>query len=141
MSELQGDATKMRLFAAMVDGLFAFLASLLLSSQIPGLTPLARGIVLVGSYLGYFYLQEAVWGRTLGKFFFRLRVVRLDGGPARWRASFWRTLLRVLEVNPVLLGALPGGLVVMWSKRKQRLGDMLARALVVRQKNADQARA
>src|SRR5262249_5780869 len=135
MSELQGDATKMRLFAAMVDNLCAGLFCILLSSQIPGLPPVVRGVILVCGYLGYFYFPEATWGRTLGKWLFGLRVIRLDGRPAGWGQSFWRTLLRVVEVNPVLLGAIPGGLVVMWTKRKQRLGDIFGHALVVRRKD------
>jgi uncharacterized RDD family membrane protein YckC len=133
----------MRLFAAGVDNICAGLLCILLSSQIPGLLPITRGAILVGAYLGYFFFQEALAGRTLGKWLFGLWVVRLDGHPAGWSASFWRTILRILEVNPVLLGALPGGLVVAWSKRKQRLGDMLGRALVVRQSDVarDGARA
>jgi uncharacterized RDD family membrane protein YckC len=82
--------------------------------------------------LGYFFFQEALWGATLGKRAFGLRVVRLDGRPAGWSASFWRTILRILEVNPALLGAIPEGLAVTWSKRKQRLGDMLAHRVMVR---------
>ena len=84
------------------------------------------------AYLGYFFVQEGMWGATVGTRVFGLRVVRLDGGSAGWSASFWRTILRVLEVNPILFGAIPGGLAVTRSKRKQRLGDMLARTIVVR---------
>jgi uncharacterized RDD family membrane protein YckC len=134
MSELQGDATKTRLFAAMVDNTFATLLCIPLAARLPGpLTPVTRGVILVTVYLGYFFVQEAVWHATLAKRFFGLRVVRLDGRPAGWSASFWRTILRILEVNPVLLGMIPGGLVVTWSKRKQRLGDMLAGTVVARQ--------
>jgi uncharacterized RDD family membrane protein YckC len=129
----------MRLFAAMCDNTCATLLCIPLASRLPGpLSPVTRGVILVAAYLGYFFLQEAAWGATLGKRIFGLRVVQLDGCPAGWMASFWRTILRVLEVNPLLLGAIPGGLAVTWSKRKQRLGDMLARTIVVRQ--ADLAR-
>ena len=37
----------------------------------------------------------------------------------------------VIEVNPLLLGGLPAGLVVIATERKQRIGDLLAGTLVV----------
>jgi uncharacterized RDD family membrane protein YckC len=40
-------------------------------------------------------------------------------------------LLRLVEVNPLLVGGLPAGIVAVLSPRKQRLGDMLAGTLVV----------
>ena len=133
MTELKGDATKTRLFAAMFDNVIATLVCIPLAAKLPGpLSATARGVILVVIYLGYFFVQEAAWGATLGKRIFGLRVVQLDGRTAGWVASLWRTLLRLLEVNPVLFGAIPGGLAVTWSKRKQRLGDMLARTVVIR---------
>ena len=145
MPELQGDATKERLFAAGIDNACATLLAIPMASRIPGpFSPVARGVILIVVFLGYFLLQEAIWGATLGKRVFGLRVVRLDGTPAGWSAAFWRTILRVLEVNPVLFGAIPGGLAVTWSKRKQRLGDMLAHTVVVRRADLvqeEQARA
>ncbi len=43
-----------------------------------------------------------------------------------------RSLLRIIEVSRVVLGDVPGALVVVFSKRKQRMGDILAETLVVR---------
>jgi uncharacterized RDD family membrane protein YckC len=133
MPDLQGDATKERLFAAAVDNTVATLFAIPLAARLPvPLSPVARGVILVVAFLGYFFFQEGLWGATLGKRLFGLRVVRLDGQPAGWLPVLWRTILRIVEVNPILFGALPGGLAVTWSKRKQRLGDMLARTVVVR---------
>ncbi|MCP3963087.1 MAG: hypothetical protein GY719_35050 [bacterium] len=42
-----------------------------------------------------------------------------------------RTLLRVFEVNPLLFGSLPAGLLVAFTKKHQRLGDSLAGTVVV----------
>jgi uncharacterized RDD family membrane protein YckC len=39
--------------------------------------------------------------------------------------------MTILEVNPLLLGGLPAGLVIISTKRKQRIGDLLAGTLVV----------
>jgi uncharacterized RDD family membrane protein YckC len=43
-----------------------------------------------------------------------------------------RTLLRIVEVNPLLFGGLSAGLSIAATKRHQRLGDILAGTLVVR---------
>jgi hypothetical protein len=45
-----------------------------------------------------------------------------------------RTLLRVIEVNPILLGALPAGIMLLVTKRRQRLGDLLAGTVVISNK-------
>jgi uncharacterized RDD family membrane protein YckC len=42
--------------------------------------------------------------------------------------------MRVIEVNPVLLGALPAGIAIISSDLKQRMGDSLAGTLVVSDK-------
>jgi len=39
--------------------------------------------------------------------------------------------MRVLEVNPVLLGAFPAALSVVFSPKHQRFGDKLAGTIVV----------
>ena len=132
---LVGNATKERLFAATIDNFLAMMICVLFASRLPGdLSPLARWGIAGAAYLTYFLVQEAIWGTTIGKRVFHLRVSRLDGSEVGWSDTIWRTLLRVLEVNPLLAGAIPGGLAVAFSKRKQRLGDMLAGTVVVHQK-------
>jgi uncharacterized RDD family membrane protein YckC len=133
MTDLQGSATKERLLAVMIDNAVATLLCLLVGAKIPvHLSPAGRWSIAILGYLIYFLVQEAVWGSTLGKRAFGLQVIRLDGGQVGWKEAGWRTLLRILEVNPLLLGAIPGGLAVAWSKRKQRLGDLIAGTLVVK---------
>jgi uncharacterized RDD family membrane protein YckC len=129
---LAGDGTKRRVFAMGVDNLLALFLGALCGAHAPVVSPEAKGTVSVVIYLGYYFLQEGALGATLGKLLFGLRVLRLDGTRAAWREAGLRTLLRVLEVNPLVFGVLPGGLIVAFSKRKQRLGDMLARTVVVR---------
>jgi uncharacterized RDD family membrane protein YckC len=78
----------------------------------------------------YFWIGEAHWGRTLGKRFADLRVVRTDGGRIGYGAAFVRTLLRAVDWLPTayLIGA-----VAIWvTKRNQRLGDLVAGTVVVR---------
>jgi uncharacterized RDD family membrane protein YckC/ribosomal protein L37E len=84
---------------------------------------------LSGSFV-YYWICEGVWGRTLGKRLFDLRVVRVDGAPAGLGRAFVRTALRPVDALPAayLLGA-----GVIWlTRRDQRLGDLAAGTVVVR---------
>ena len=128
---LTGDGTKRRVFAMAVDNLAALVLGALAGSNLPVGDGQIRGFVAVLFYLACYFVQEGVWSTTIGKRLFGLTVRLLDGSPARWQASGVRTITRLLEVNPLVLGVLPGGLLVAFSKRHQRLGDILAGTVVV----------
>ena len=89
---------------------------------------------LCSAHLAYFFVFEALWSRTPGKYLFGLRVCQLDGSRCTLRSAMLRTLLRVIEVNPLLFGALPAGIVLLITERKQRLGDILAGTVVISNK-------
>jgi uncharacterized RDD family membrane protein YckC len=79
----------------------------------------------------YTLVVEAAWGRTLGKSLLGLEVVRdKDGGPCGWPRSLVRNIIRPFDV--LFFYGMPGALVVMVTKRRQRLGDLAAGTLVVR---------
>jgi uncharacterized RDD family membrane protein YckC len=83
----------------------------------------------------YFPVTEGLTGRSLGKFITRIIVVDEHGRkPGLWKAIL-RTLTRLVEVNPFLFGAIPAGVTVLVSKKKQRLGDMLAHTYVLKRKD------
>jgi uncharacterized RDD family membrane protein YckC len=87
---------------------------------------------LVAMLIAYPALMEGLWGgRTLGKAMVGLRVVRVDGGPIGLSQATVRAALGLLEVWGTL-GSL-GLFVILLSKRDQRLGDMAAGTLVLRQ--------
>ncbi len=83
---------------------------------------------------GYFAVSEiAMNGRTLGKYAFGLRVVKDDGSSLTRADLLLRNLIRVFDSMPIL-NAL--GLVVMLiSPRAQRLGDIAARTIVIRERS------
>ena len=138
MTDLKGDATKTRFFAAWIDITIAFILCIAVGARLPGpLSSPVRWAIAAAVFVGYFFVQEGAWGTTLGKRVFGLRVVRLDGSVAGWQEALARSVLRLVEVNPVLLGALPAALAVAWSRRKQRLGDMIAGTLVIRRQTQD----
>lgn len=75
-------------------------------------------------------LFEGLLSRTLGKMLNGLVIAQLDGQPCSWKQAFIRTAFRALEANPVL-GWLPAGIRVVWSRRHQRFGDLYAGTVVV----------
>ena len=129
-----GDASKARLIAVFIDHLLAFALMMLAVAFVPESLPLLKLIFFILIYLAYFVVLEALWSRTLGKFFQGLIVRKLDGSPCGWTAALIRGALRLVEVNPLLLGGLPAGLAIIASERKQRIGDMLAGTVVVSNK-------
>jgi len=129
-----GDVSKARLLAMFIDHLIAFAFMLLVVALIPESLPILKAVLFFLVYLGYFVVLEALWSRTLGKFFQGLIVRKLDGTLCDWKASLIRNGLRIIEVNPLLLGALPGGIAILASRRKQRIGDMVAGTLVISKK-------
>ena len=86
----------------------------------------------IAAVLLYYIALEGRFGWTLGKLALGIRVVNGDGDPPGFVSALLRTLARLVEVNPILLGGLPAGIVVGLSAKRQRLGDMLAGTYVLR---------
>ena len=78
--------------------------------------------------LAYYVVMEKQWGGTLGKLALGLRVVKEGGEPLDWGTSLIRNILRIVDG---FLFYLVGAIIVWTSKKKQRLGDMVAHTLVV----------
>jgi uncharacterized RDD family membrane protein YckC len=82
---------------------------------------------------GYDVLFEVLAsGRTLGKRWNGLRVVRTGGQPITLLPSLARNLLRLVDFLP--FGYLVGIVAVLWTPRNQRLGDLVAGTLVIRER-------
>lgn len=77
-------------------------------------------------------------GRTPGKRVAGIRVVGLRGEPVGFRASAVRNVLRIIEFALVYL---PAVVSVLLTKRNQRLGDLAAGTVVVREVFGGRARA
>lgn len=129
-----GEVSKERFIAAFVDNLIGFALMMAVAILIPEGFPVIKVIFYILIYFVYFIVFEAVWSRTLGKYFQGLIVRKLDGSRCDWKSALIRGTLRLIEVNPFLLGGLPAGLVIISSSRKQRLGDILAGTVVVSDK-------
>ena len=96
----------------------------------------ARAILIIGQFLilwGYFVAFEAIWdGQTPGKRVLGLRVVRNGGGGVDVGASAARNLIRFVDFLP--FGYFVGMVSVIANQRNQRLGDLVAGTIVVRER-------
>lgn len=128
---MTGNSGRPRIFAFVIDNLLAMVAAFIVLAALKTGNPYLGAGALCLTYLGYFFLFEALWSRTPGKYLQGLVVVGADGRRCGWRAALVRTLLRVLEANPLLFGGVPAGVAILASKRNQRLGDRAAGTLVV----------
>jgi uncharacterized RDD family membrane protein YckC len=85
---------------------------------------------------GYFTLFEAYWnGRTPGKRIARIRVIQRTGRPIGLLESMARNLVRYVDQFPIFYGI---GVITMFiTKQHQRLGDLAAGTLVVRDRETE----
>lgn len=95
-------------------------------------------IVIFLIFAGYFIVFEWLWnGQTPGKRWLKLRVIREDGRPLTLWESIARNLLRICDAVPgFVLPVYSIGLIVIFlSNRDQRVGDIFAGTVVVRERS------
>jgi len=93
--------------------------------------------LIVSSYFAFF---EWLWnGQTPGKRWLKIRVIREDGRPITFWEAAVRNLLRIFDMQPTLI--IPfysvGLISVFVSLSDQRIGDMVAGTVVVREREAE----
>jgi len=121
-----------RHLAAVLDNLLAAVLALVAAKATDDVLSYQMQFALfVSIYLSYFFAFERILSRTPGKFMTGLVVIRKDGSPMTTRGVLIRTILRVIEVNPILLGYAPAALSIIFSRSHQRIGDRLAGTIVV----------
>ncbi|MCY7348395.1 MAG: RDD family protein [Pyrinomonadaceae bacterium] len=94
-------------------------------------------IALFLIFAGYFVFFEWLWnGQTPGKKLLKLRVIREDGRPVTLWEALARNLLRIFDAVPgFVLPVYSIGLIAIFlSSRDQRIGDMFAGTVVVRER-------
>ena len=86
----------------------------------------------------YFTFFEWLWnGQTPGKRWLKLRVIREDGRPITFWEAFVRNLVRIFDMMPAPPLYSIGLISVFVSNRDQRVGDMMAGTVVVREREAE----
>lgn len=139
-----------RFIAVLLDSLillFALIALLVLRAVIvPALGAMSTkaaswglGVYVLSVFLlfwGYFALFEAFNnGRTPGKLVAKIRVLHQSGRGMNFVESLSRNLVRYIDFMPAFYGV--GIATVFLSRRHQRLGDMVAGTLVVREREVE----
>lgn len=136
-----------RFVAALVDALIQWVAIFLLTlvgvpalimSMANSVDPTAGlafiAILLLAAGLLFFLykmLFEALWnGQTIGKRVAGIRVVQANGLPVTFLQVVLRNLLRIIDFLPFWY--VIGAVSVLATQKKQRLGDMAAGTVVVR---------
>ena len=84
-------------------------------------------------YVAYFvYYEVTAQGQSPGKQATGLRVISVDGSPITFEQSAIRNILRIVDALPPL--ALAGVAAAFWTERQQRLGDLAAGTMVVKER-------
>jgi uncharacterized RDD family membrane protein YckC len=121
--------------SAAVDAPEAFFSSM------PKWTLAILILVLFLIFAGYFIFFEWLWnGQTPGKRLMKLRVIREDGRPITLWEAIARNLLRICDAVPgFVIPVYSVGLITIFlNSRDQRIGDIFAGTVVVRER-ADEA--
>src|SRR5262245_26250489 len=91
-------------------------------------------VVFYGFFLGFdIYYEVSRSGQTPGKRFAGIRVVRESGGPVDFQTAAVRNLLGLADFLPALY--LLGAFLIATTRRGQRLGDLAAGTLVIRERS------
>lgn len=93
--------------------------------------PLAIAAVAIVPILGPLLCELLMHGQSPGKRWLQLRVISHDGAPAAPAQLLLRNVLRLVDLLP--MGYLVGLVAVFVSARTQRLGDMAAGTIVIRE--------
>jgi uncharacterized RDD family membrane protein YckC len=93
-------------------------------------------LLLFGFQWGYFNLFEWLWnGQTPGKRLLHLRVIKVDGSPVSVVDVLLRNLARPADTfGPLVFISF---LMIFLTRKAQRLGDLMARTLVIHETKID----
>jgi uncharacterized RDD family membrane protein YckC len=127
-----------RFLAWLVDGLCISAIMTLVGILVSAIGILSHGFATAFYVIAYFFISigygmtlEWMWrGQTIGKRIFRLRVVDVEGMRLQFNQIATRNLLRVVDALPAFY--LVGGLTCWLNRNCQRLGDIAANTIVIR---------
>ena len=80
------------------------------------------------------YMHILFNGRTFGKMIVKTRVVKIDGTPVHWSNLLIRWMLRLVDLW-IFFGSI-SVLTILFSDKRQRLGDAAAGTVVISTKNS-----
>jgi uncharacterized RDD family membrane protein YckC len=127
-----------RFLAWLVDGLCISATMMLLGLIVGAIGVLSPSFAVAFYAISYFVisigygmiLEWKLRGQTIGKRILRLRVVDVEGMRLQFNQIATRNLLRVVDALPAFY--LVGGLTCWMNRNCQRLGDIAANTIVIR---------
>jgi len=132
-----------RFLAQLLDLTIKGIAILLLALAL-SLFGLTGWAIFVPSMLLILYAYDVVFetfggGRTPGKRANKLRVVRVGGEPVDFMSSAIRNVLRLIDGIPT--SYIPGIISILATRKNQRIGDLAAGTIVIREERVAAPRA
>jgi uncharacterized RDD family membrane protein YckC len=125
--QLQYVSVGPRFLAVLIDGILIGIVNAIIGAALHNSSAVGAIAAVIG--IAYYIIMEATQGATVGKMVLGLRVVRIDGAPISWNESIVRNLLRIVDGIAVYL---VGAILVWNSPTRQRLGDRVAKTVVIR---------
>lgn len=131
-----------RIVAFLIDGFILYLYAILVSYIGDAIGYIyedrwtQRGLValIFLPAMGYSLFMHALFnGRTVGKMLLKMRVVKVDGSPVHWSNYLVRWMLRLVDIY-LFIGSV-GILSILFTDKRQRLGDAAAGTVVISTKN------
>jgi uncharacterized RDD family membrane protein YckC len=119
------------LFCVLVGGLLGLSMGKELSSMLVLAVAVGLAFAVLLGYDLYFEFEHN--GQTPGKKHAGIRVIREGGAPLDMRSALVRNLLRLADMLP--FAYLGGVLLILLTKRSQRLGDLAAGTVVIRERH------
>lgn len=144
MASLNYQGIGPRLIAQIVDGVVLIILYFVLGGAMFGAFVFDVFGLAALSFMGvygllfflYYIVLEGAFGATVGKMAARIKVVREDGSPCGFGPAVVRNVLRVIDALPFLY--VLGIVLISRSDKKQRLGDRIAKTVVVKPSQAPQ---
>jgi uncharacterized RDD family membrane protein YckC len=110
-----------------IVGMLIILIELNLSQN--SMIPLLGGLSWIVFFLVYYVYMEGSRGQTIGKMLTRIKVINEDGGKINMKQALIRNVLRFIDAIAFYL---VGAILIWRSGKKQRLGDSIAKTIVVK---------
>jgi uncharacterized RDD family membrane protein YckC len=80
---------------------------------------------------GVHIVCEGLFGQSIGKLVFRIKIVNEDLSNPGVMKSLARNLMKLLEANPLIFAAAIAGILALATRNKQRLGDMVTNTYII----------
>jgi uncharacterized RDD family membrane protein YckC len=131
---LQYQGIGIRAASILIDFVISWIVGMLIISielnfSQNSIIPLLGGLSWIVFFLVYYVYMEGSRGQTIGKMLTRIKVVNEDGGKINMKQALIRNVLRFFDAIAFYL---VGAILIWRSDKKQRLGDSVAKTIVVK---------